>query len=942
LRAYQALTVHKVCAAEIKDSSLLSQGQILRQAQDKFEREKKMETGKKQAKKSSLILTLIVLISFICGLDAAGYSGGSGTAEDPYQIADVNDLLALGGTPTDYNKCFILTADINMGGQVFTTAVIARDTYSSNDIFDGNAFTGVFDGAGHKILNLTIDTNGIGNDYLGLFGCISSNELQQKGKVRNLGIENVSVKGRDMSPYIGGTDYSDNVGGLVGLNNDGSISNCYSTGCWACGYTGVGGLVGSNGGSISDCYSTGWVGGQWGVGGLAGGSGGSISNCYSTGIASVFYYDNDTPYLEGIGVVGGLVGSGGGNISDCYSRCNVSSSFSTNHVGFYSMSLGGLVGQFANNSIISNCYSTGNVNGGGGYSLRLGGLVGFIDVGGLVNNCYSTGAVSGDEYVGGLVGWNHNTITNCYSTGTVSGSQKVGGLVGWNTFIVSGSFWDVNTSGWMTSYGGTGKTTAEMKTRSTFTDAGWDIVSTSDNWQEHVWTIKESIDYPKLVWSLVGPVVCSDDVNAGDCVGPGDEITYRIDYNYPMEPNIGDINDVNLIDKLSEEVEFISASGDYNRPDSNTVVWNIGTLHPGDAGYVMLKVRVKGSTLPCERIRNKCELRSGEQILRNSYEYTAVCGNPNVVDNFNSYATTNALEHVWKDYWYQSAPVTRAVVSLEYTIVRDGNSMRYDYTNSASPYYSEARADVNTARPNGLGEDPNWLGMGAKALVLWFYGQAGNDANEQMYVKLTDRAGVNGKVKYPLSKMNDIREPEWQEWNIDLALFAAGGVNLADVNIITIGFGDGTTRGTGRVYFEDIRLCGECYAGMADYAQWVEVNKPTCWCYPRQCHGDADGKKQGGVALGYWYVGSNDLDILSACWLVKDPPEGPGILNIPPVNGVPVACADFKHDRQGGVALGYYRCGSNDLDEMSLYWLVKEPTKGPGIPSNCLPGNRNP
>jgi hypothetical protein len=133
----------------------------------------------------------------------------------------------------------------------------------------------------------------------------------------------------------------------------------------------------------------------------------------------------------------------------------------------------------------------------------------------------------------------------------------------------------------------------------------------------------------------------------------------------------------------------------------------------------------------------------------------------------------------------------------------------------------------------------------------------------------------------------------------------------------------------------------ECYAGQADYAQWEAAGKPICWCYPRQCHGDADGKKQGSAATGYMYVGSNDLDIMSLGWKVLDPTKGPGILNLQ-VNGVPVACADFKHDRQGSAATGYMRIGSNDLDEMSIYWKVLEPTKGPGTPTNCPPGNRNP
>jgi hypothetical protein len=134
----------------------------------------------------------------------------------------------------------------------------------------------------------------------------------------------------------------------------------------------------------------------------------------------------------------------------------------------------------------------------------------------------------------------------------------------------------------------------------------------------------------------------------------------------------------------------------------------------------------------------------------------------------------------------------------------------------------------------------------------------------------------------------------------------------------------------------------ECYAGMPDYDEWVAVGKPLCWCYPRQCHGDADGKKEGTASKGFQYVSSKDLDVLSACWLVKDPPKGPGILNIPPVNGVPVACADFKHSKFGNPTKGYIRCANEDLDEMSLYWLVKEPTKGSGTPADCLPGNLTP
>lgn len=145
---------------------------------------------------------------------------------------------------------------------------------------------------------------------------------------------------------------------------------------------------------------------------------------------------------------------------------------------------------------------------------------------------------------------------------------------------------------------------------------------------------------------------------------------------------------------------------------------------------------------------------------------------------------------------------------------------------------------------------------------------------------------------------------------------------------------DGATPGCGSAV--DIVVSDyECYFGQADYAQWEMAGKPTCWCYPRQCYGDADGLKQGSKIGGYYYVGSDDLDIMIPAWLVKDVPKGPGI-------SAADACADFDHLRQGSKIGGYYRVGSDDLDIMIGTWLVKEPTKGPGIPSDCQPGNEVP
>ncbi len=116
----------------------------------------------------------------------------------------------------------------------------------------------------------------------------------------------------------------------------------------------------------------------------------------------------------------------------------------------------------------------------------------------------------------------------------------------------------------------------------------------------------------------------------------------------------------------------------------------------------------------------------------------------------------------------------------------------------------------------------------------------------------------------------------------------------------------------------------------AQYAEWVAVGKPVCWTFPRQCHGDADGLKEGNDKTGFYYVGPNDLSILVAAWQVKEPPFGPGIAGV--ANGI---CADFSRDQGGSATAGFYRVGSTDLNRLVASWLVKESPAGPGVPADC-------
>ncbi len=115
-----------------------------------------------------------------------------------------------------------------------------------------------------------------------------------------------------------------------------------------------------------------------------------------------------------------------------------------------------------------------------------------------------------------------------------------------------------------------------------------------------------------------------DDVNAGDCVGPGREITYTID----CYSNCPGINDVNIVDYLPAEVDFNSASnGGLYDSNSHTVTWHIDTLHPGYFGPVTLTVIVRPCIEPNSTITNEGKIIIGGIIYDTAYEGTPVCPN---------------------------------------------------------------------------------------------------------------------------------------------------------------------------------------------------------------------------------------------------------------------------------------------------------------------------
>jgi mucin-19 len=357
---------------------------------------------------------------------------GNGTADAPYQIWDACDMQAIGADANYWDAHFKLMADIDLAEYTGTQFnIIGNGTQS---------FTGYFDGNNRTVSNFSY--NETGTNYIGLFGR-TGNVPADVGQIRNLTLDIVDVNG-------GSGRF---VGAMVG-HARGSVINCRVNGGVVQGQEDVGGLIGS----FAYCV---------------------VANC-SAGCD-----------VEGGEDVGGLTGNGGDQ--SAMIQC-----FATGQINGEEY-VGGLMGR--NSGEIIRCYATGDVIGTpSGYST--GGLAGMSGPESVIQDSFSRGDVEGGFYVGGFLGMNWQAaVTDCYSVGSVSGVTLVGGFIGNNNLPGSNinCFWDNQSSGQDfgvgagSSDGIYGRSTAEMKMESTFTNAGWDF-------NTPIWSIEEGIDYPTLVF----------------------------------------------------------------------------------------------------------------------------------------------------------------------------------------------------------------------------------------------------------------------------------------------------------------------------------------------------------------------------------------------------------------------------------------------------------
>ena len=332
------------------------------------------------------------------GSTAAAFAGGTGTAEDPYQLANGAQLAYLASSvnsgETYTGKNFVLTANIDLNGlpwtpiaNSFSDALLGGSNYR---IFAGN-----FDGNGYTISKVSIgsETTPFESDVFGLFGAT-------EGKISNLNLDTVSICGIAKIASIGA---------VVGF---------------------AGGLVGYSGGSIENCHVTGltmdmsapsnvYAAAYW-VGGLVGALDGTqlINECSVSGSITE---------KAGKGSIGGLIGELGKAAKITYSRSNVTVNVKADSRG--GADVGGFIGKGNGKTdaetVIRNCYATGNVTGGaytGGFAGGLWGL--------NIKNCYASGNVSqAAAAMASFVGTDasdsayYGSITNCFTTGSVTGSS---------------------------------------------------------------------------------------------------------------------------------------------------------------------------------------------------------------------------------------------------------------------------------------------------------------------------------------------------------------------------------------------------------------------------------------------------------------------------------------------------------------------------------------
>ncbi|HOZ29950.1 MAG TPA: T9SS type A sorting domain-containing protein, partial [Bacteroidales bacterium] len=540
---------------------------------------------------SIFTICFVLFIATILSAQTPVVPAGSGTENDPYQIATLDNLYWMSITSSSWDKYFEQTNDINAN---FTSAWNSGAGWDPigyvNSEADYLAFTGSYDGGGFLIENIYI--NRPTEMALGFFAII------ENANISNMLIADIWIAGNEFVGSLTGFNFSseitnchaingeiegvNDIGGLVGRNESGNeyIYSCTFSGAITSSGENIGGLIGKNKGTVRKCFADADISGIRNLGCLIGEndgstdkSNGTVDSCYTTGQITFSVPDNS-------GSAGGLIGQSKENtvISYCYSNATINGES-------ISQNLGGLIGLSDNTTTVSYCFAEGNVTGGG----SLGGLVGQNSYSNI-NNCYARGNVSGTQNnVGGVVGRNTGSVEKSYSTGVITSSGGCyGGLLGSNEDSGSASlcFWDTETSsvgigcGW--NGGGsvdiTGKTSLEMKTLATYTNAGWDFYGETTNGNDDNWHISSVINngYPCFKWYT-------------DIVGVEENIAINDGFSVFPNPSSNFVtisNNTDLFENVNIVIYTISGEKVFSE-ELVSIVSNIDVRHLSNGIYIL-------------------------------------------------------------------------------------------------------------------------------------------------------------------------------------------------------------------------------------------------------------------------------------------------------------------------------------------------------------------
>ena len=399
------------------------------------------------------------------------FSGGSGTEADPFIISTAFDLEYLTEMTNDEDSIaryisahYLQTKDIGLAAARYFLP-IGRDVLP---------FSGVYDGGGHRILNLNVANSKACPS--GLFSSIINSKVcnivfenvdincsypycgTAVGKAVGSVVENISVTGsfRQWSGVnVAGLNSAGYSGGVVGYAQESEVRHCSFTGSVTVFGSRSGGILGhlqngirddchvlpgsvlsfyceSQGGvlgyceevdnTVSDCSFEGELS-SYGkaLGGIAGEfEGGTIINCVSGSYAQ---QGNDQEMCGGI--VGRVVAAGNVEIRNCAAYSRVQGAWAVGGIAGY-VSAGG------NSVAISNCaYTYGELLSTGASGINLaptGGIIGWADGSGRINvtNCFSSpfviraGSTKSTSSPQGIIGLNTNsdgvTVSGCLSS----------------------------------------------------------------------------------------------------------------------------------------------------------------------------------------------------------------------------------------------------------------------------------------------------------------------------------------------------------------------------------------------------------------------------------------------------------------------------------------------------------------------------------------------